>query len=75
LTLNREDFGGYFYCELVQKRDKQETAAHGWAVSLDQSRLLGKTSRLFYNVCNVQQKPAPGEPAMITFRDVTNHVS
>ena len=36
---------------------------------VDQSKLLG-TLPVVYNVCNFS-KPAPGEPALLSFRDVT----
>ena len=45
------------------------TAARGWSNFVDQSKLLG-TLPVVYNVANFP-KPAPGEPALISFTDVT----
>ena len=56
-----------FYCDYY-KRDNKNGGA--WMDSLvAQSKLLG-TLPVVFNVCNFQ-KPAPGEPALITFDDVT----
>jgi len=50
------------------KRDNKNGGA--WmATFVDQSKLLG-TRPVIYNVANLQ-KPAPGEPALISFEDVT----
>lgn len=50
------------------KRDNKNGGA--WMSSfVDQSKLLG-TLPVVYNVCNFS-KPAPGEPALLSFRDVT----
>ncbi|MGH9543960.1 MAG: peptidyl-dipeptidase Dcp [Terriglobales bacterium] len=55
-------YGDYF------KRDNKRGGA--WMSNfVDQSRLLG-TLPVVYNVCNFS-KPAPGEPALLSFRDVT----
>ena len=55
-------YGDYF------KRDNKRGGA--WMSNfMDQSKLLG-TLPVVYNVCNFS-KPAPGEPALLTFRDVT----
>jgi peptidyl-dipeptidase Dcp len=55
-------YGDYF------KRDNKNGGA--WMSNfVDQSKLLG-TLPVVYNVCNFS-KPAPGEPALLTFRDVT----
>ncbi len=56
-----------FYCDWFKRDNKNGGAWMGSFV--DQSQLLG-TVPVIYNVCNFS-KPAPGEPAMITFRDVT----
>jgi peptidyl-dipeptidase Dcp len=49
------------------KRDNKRGGA--WmSTFVDQSRLLG-TQPVIYNVCNFS-KPAPGEPALISFQDV-----
>jgi len=58
---------GLFYCDWFKRDNKNGGAWMGGFV--DQSRLLGNVP-VIYNVCNFS-KPAPGEPAMITFRDVT----
>jgi len=58
---------GLFYCDWFKRDNKNGGAWMGSFV--DQSRLLGNVP-VIYNVCNFS-KPAPGEPAMITFRDVT----
>ena len=56
-----------FYCDYF-KRDNKNGGA--WmATFVDQSKLLG-TRPVIYNVANLQ-KPAPGEPALISFEDVT----
>ncbi len=55
-------YGDYF------KRDNKNGGA--WMSNfVDQSKLLG-TLPVVYNVCNFS-KPAPGEPALLSFRDVT----
>ncbi len=56
-----------FYCDYF-KRDNKNGGA--WMDSLvSQSKLLG-TLPVVFNVANLP-KPAPGEPALITFTDVT----
>ncbi len=56
-----------FYCDYF-KRDNKNGGA--WMDSLTtQSKLLGQLP-VVYNVANFQ-KPAPGEPALLTFDDVT----
>jgi peptidyl-dipeptidase Dcp len=56
-----------FYCDYF-KRDNKNGGA--WMSGLvDQSKLLG-TRPVVYNVANFT-KPAPGEPAFISFEDVT----
>ena len=56
-----------FYCDYF-KRDNKNGGA--WMdVFVDQSKLLG-TLPVIYNVANLP-KPAPGEPALITFTDAT----
>ena len=56
-----------FYCDYF-KRDNKNGGA--WMdVLVNQSKLMG-TLPVIYNVGNFQ-KPAPGEPALITFDDVT----
>src|ERR1700736_1137887 len=56
-----------FYVDYF-KRDNKNGGA--WMSSfVDQSKLLG-TLPVVYNVCNFS-KPAPGEPALLSFRDVT----
>ena len=56
-----------FYCDYF-KRDNKNGGA--WMdVFVDQSKLLG-TMPVVYNVANLP-KPAPGEPALISFTDVT----
>jgi peptidyl-dipeptidase Dcp len=58
---------GLFYCDYF-KRDNKSGGA--WMNNLiDQSKLLG-TKPVIYNVCNFT-KPASGEPALISFDDVT----
>lgn len=58
---------GLFYCDYF-KRDNKSGGA--WMENLiGQSKLLG-TKPVIYNVCNFT-KPAPGEPALISFDDVT----
>jgi peptidyl-dipeptidase Dcp len=56
-----------FYCDYF-KRDNKNGGA--WMdVLVDQSKLLG-TLPVVYNIANLP-KPAPGEPALISFTDVT----
>ena len=56
-----------FYCDYF-KRDNKNGGA--WMSEfVGQSRLLG-TTPVVYNVANLP-KPAPGEPALISFEDVT----
>jgi peptidyl-dipeptidase Dcp len=56
-----------WYCDYF-KRDNKNGGA--WMDSLvEQSKLLG-TQPVIYNVANLP-KPAPGEPALISFTDVT----
>jgi peptidyl-dipeptidase Dcp len=56
-----------FYCDYF-KRDNKNGGA--WmSTFVDQSKLLG-TRPVIYNVANLQ-KPPPGEPALISFEDVT----
>jgi peptidyl-dipeptidase Dcp len=56
-----------FYCDYF-KRDNKNGGA--WmSTFVDQSKLLG-TQPVVYNVANLP-KPAPGEPALISFTDVT----
>ncbi len=56
-----------FYCDYF-KRDNKSGGA--WMSNVvDQSKLLG-TKPAIYNVCNFT-KPAPGEPALISFDDAT----
>jgi peptidyl-dipeptidase Dcp len=56
-----------FYCDYY-KRDNKSGGA--WMSNLvEQSKLLN-TKPVVYNVCNFT-KPAPGEPALISFDDVT----
>jgi peptidyl-dipeptidase Dcp len=58
---------GIFYCDYF-KRDNKSGGA--WMSNVvEQSKLLG-TKPVIYNVCNFT-KPAPGEPALISFDDVT----
>ena len=58
---------GLFYCDYF-KRDNKSGGA--WMSNVvEQSKLLG-TKPVIYNVCNFT-KPAPGEPALISFDDVT----
>jgi peptidyl-dipeptidase Dcp len=58
---------GLYYCDLY-KRDNKSGGA--WMSNVvDQSKLLG-TKPAIYNVCNFT-KPAPGEPSLISFDDVT----
>lgn len=58
---------GLFYCDYF-KRDNKSGGA--WMSNVvEQSKLLG-TKPVIYNVCNYT-KPAPGEPALISFDDVT----
>lgn len=58
---------GLFYCDYF-KRDNKSGGA--WMSNMvGQSKLLG-TQPVIYNVCNFT-KPAPGQPALISFDDVT----
>jgi peptidyl-dipeptidase Dcp len=58
---------GLFYCDFF-KRDNKSGGA--WMSNVvEQSKLLG-TKPVIYNVCNFT-KPAPGEPALISYDDVT----
>jgi peptidyl-dipeptidase Dcp len=58
---------GLFYCDYF-KRDNKSGGA--WMSNMvNQSKLLG-TLPVIYNVCNFT-KPAPGQPALISFDDVT----
>ncbi len=58
---------GLFYCDYF-KRDNKSGGA--WMSNVvGQSKLLG-TKPVVYNVCNFT-KPAPGEPALISWDDVT----
>ena len=58
---------GLFYCDYF-KRDNKSGGA--WMSNVvEQSKLLG-TKPAIYNVCNFT-KPAPGEPALISYDDVT----
>ncbi len=58
---------GLFYCDYF-KRDNKSGGA--WMDNMvGQSHLLG-TNPVIYNVCNFT-KPAPGQPALISFSDVT----
>jgi len=56
-----------FYCDYFKRDNKNGGAWMG--VFVDQSRLLG-TLPVVFNVANLP-KPAPGEPALISFTDVT----
>ena len=58
---------GLFYCDYF-KRDNKNGGA--WMSNMvNQTKLLG-TQPVIYNVCNFA-KPAAGQPALITFDDVT----
>jgi len=58
---------GLFYCDYF-KRDNKSGGA--WMDEMmGQSKLLGNQP-IIYNVCNFA-KPAPGQPALISFDDVT----
>jgi len=58
---------GLFYCDYF-KRDNKNGGA--WMDNMvGQSKLLG-TKPVIFNVCNFT-KPAPGQPALISFDDVT----
>ena len=58
---------GLFYCDYFQRDNKSGGA---WMSNVvGQSKLLG-TKPVIYNVCNFA-KPAPGEPALISYDDVT----
>ncbi len=56
-----------FYCDYFKRDNKNGGAWMGGFV--DQSKLLGQLP-VIYNVANLP-KPAPGEPALISFTDVT----
>src|SRR6266404_4190895 len=56
-----------FYCDYFKRDNKNGGAWMG--VFVDQSRLLGTLPAVF-NVANLP-KPVPGEPALISFTDVT----
>jgi peptidyl-dipeptidase Dcp len=56
-----------FYCDYFKRDNKQGGAWNSSFVS--QSTLLG-TTPVIYNVANLP-KPAPGQPALISFDDVT----
>ena len=56
-----------FYCDYFKRDNKQGGAWMGSFV--EQSKLMG-TLPVVYNVANLP-KPAPGEPALISFTDVT----
>jgi peptidyl-dipeptidase Dcp len=58
---------GLFYCDYFKRDNKQGGAWNSNFVA--QSRLLG-TMPVIYNVANLP-KPAPGQPALISFDDVT----
>lgn len=58
---------GLFYCDYF-KRDNKSGGA--WMDNIiQQSKLLGNKP-VIYNVCNFS-KPVPGQPALLTFDDVT----
>jgi peptidyl-dipeptidase Dcp len=58
---------GLFYCD-YWKRDNKSGGA--WMSNIiNQSKLLG-LKPVIYNICNFT-KPAPGQPALISFDDVT----
>lgn len=58
---------GLFYCDYFKRDNKNGGAWMGNMVN--QSKLLG-TKPVIYNVCNFT-KPAEGQPALISFDDVT----
>ena len=58
---------GLFYCDYFKRDNKQGGAWNSSFVS--QSTLLG-TTPVIYNVANLP-KPAPGQPALISFDDAT----
>ncbi|HYK44999.1 MAG TPA: M3 family metallopeptidase, partial [Parafilimonas sp.] len=58
---------GLFYCDYFKRDNKSGGAWMGNLV--DQSNLLG-TKPVVFNVCNFT-KPAPGQPALLSFDDVT----
>ena len=58
---------GLFYCDYFKRDNKSGGAWMGNVI--EQSKLLG-TKPVIYNVCNFT-KPAPGEPALISYDDVT----
>ena len=56
-----------FYCDYFKRDNK---AGGAWMSNLvEQSKLMG-TKPVIYNVCNFS-KPAPNQPALISFDDVT----
>jgi len=58
---------GLFYCDYFKRDNK---AGGAWMSNLvTQSKLLG-TLPVIYNVCNFT-KPAPGQPALISYSDAT----
>jgi peptidyl-dipeptidase Dcp len=64
----RRQAAGALLLRLLQARQQERRRVDG-ASLVDQSKLLG-TLPVVYNVANFQ-KPAPGEPALISFDDVT----
>ncbi len=56
-----------FYCDYY-KRDNKSGGA--WMSNLVEQSKLMNTKPVIYNICNFT-KPAPGEPALISFDDVT----
>jgi peptidyl-dipeptidase Dcp len=58
---------GLFYCDYF-KRDNKSGGA--WMSNLVEQSTLMDTKPVIYNVCNFT-KPAPGQPALISFDDVT----
>jgi peptidyl-dipeptidase Dcp len=58
---------GLFYCDYF-KRDNKSGGA--WMDNIVGQSKLMKTKPVIYNVCNFT-KPAPGQPALISFDDVT----
>lgn len=58
---------GLFYCDYFKRDNKNGGAWMGNLV--EQSKLMG-TKPVIYNVCNFT-KPADGQPALISFDDVT----
>jgi peptidyl-dipeptidase Dcp len=58
---------GLFYCDYFKRKNKSGGA---WMSNIiEQSKLLGQKP-VIYNVCNFS-KPAEGEPALISYDDVT----